>query len=195
MVDLVSNMMRAPSLVDRIIGLDLMLPDWLRKSYAFRWIISFFSAIYTFFVLQPIAYAYINGPASLGGWVGMEAADICAELSGFPSTHWLKNEEECIERIRQKFTAITVFVWMTVLLFIGYKTLSTLWYWWVIMPFEIKKEARLAQIRIEVMQEYYLKMEGLHPKGLPFHPLHDFMNVESQKELYNANLQKQIKKG
>jgi hypothetical protein len=67
----------------------------------------FFRAIF----IRPLRSLYVQSPSfwGLGGWAGKDVADVCAQLTNVPSTHWeTSGSNECehlVERRFQSFTA------------------------------------------------------------------------------------------
>ena len=56
------------------------------------------------FVLEyPVFYLYLNGPKVFGLWQGLTFDHICASFTGVPSSHWLRNTNECNILITKSF--------------------------------------------------------------------------------------------
>lgn len=54
---------------------------------------------------QPLMHVYLNGPqiAGYGCWESKNQADICAEMTGVSSDHWVGQVAACAELIERHF--------------------------------------------------------------------------------------------
>lgn len=66
---------------------------------------------------KPLEILYFEGPLlfGYGFWCNKNKADICADLTGIPSTHWLINEGPCTDLLENHFNAfaygVTIFTY------------------------------------------------------------------------------------
>jgi hypothetical protein len=58
----------------------------------------------------PLMTLYFNGPqvGGYGFWEGLSYYEICAQLTGVGSHHWLQNGDECAGLVERKFAAFLV---------------------------------------------------------------------------------------
>jgi hypothetical protein len=142
-------------------GLFEGMSNYLLVGKIFGWLLTFATMLYTNLFVRPLAELYMKGPKlfGMGMWEGMDPIDICAEISGFPSSHWAMHEEECLEKIRSKFESVVVVVWTTLVLLILYKVVSFAWYYWVVLPIKAKREAELIEAKAKITYDMLLKMQ------------------------------------
>jgi hypothetical protein len=96
-----------------------------------------------FVFIHPIRSLYFLGPSvgGIGGWGGLNHADICAHLTQVPASHWTVFSSGCEELLQRKFTSILVVSYCSIYLWLVYKFLSYLCFrYFVFGPFvqEIK---------------------------------------------------------
>jgi len=74
------------------------------------------SMTYRALVRFPLAYFYLYGPRmqtlglDVGGWSGMEPADICGQLTNVPSSHWAQELDQCVQLINRSIHSMEVSV-------------------------------------------------------------------------------------
>lgn len=175
--------METIDVVDRIAGVPNAMADmgpvfhnYVYKNSVIRWILTFFTLLYTYIIVKPMAKFYLKGPKiyGFGMWGGMESQDICAEITGVASSHWTKNREDCYNIIQQRFDAVMIGVWFLFLMFVLYKVSAFFWYICVIIPAKEKREIRLMKLRANLMlelqrkirEEENLRLEGVKEFGM-----------------------------
>lgn len=85
----------------------------------------------------PIKSLYFKGPSiyGWGGWGGINAADICSQLTQVPSSHWTIYYQGCNELLERKFESFMVVVGFSVYLWALYKLISYLWFrYFIVAP-------------------------------------------------------------
>lgn len=82
----------------------------------FGWFLNVLYIGYISFFITPMSHLFLYGPRwyylSIG-WQGIDACDICQELTGVTSQHWTKNEDNmnrCLQLIESRFYSQVVLV-------------------------------------------------------------------------------------
>lgn len=116
-------------------------------------LLSLLRLAYSYCIVRPLAVLYLHGPIlrGFGMWGGAAPADICAQLTGVRSDHWLRHEDECLAHIRQHFDAIVVTLWFALCLFVGFKLVAWAWDTLVAAPVAARRELRLTRARAEIV--------------------------------------------
>jgi len=132
----------------------LLTQNSLVKSF-----ISFFMVLYSLFFVRPLAIIYVSAPSwgVLGMWGGDAAEDICTKITTVGSAHWVRNEEnmqKCLEIIDAKFQGFLLIVQVFILVFIFYKVLILLYYWFIEYPAIRKRERDNIILRAKLKFEY-----------------------------------------
>ena len=76
----------------------------------------------------PLQYFYRTGPTVLGGWQGMNNADICAKLTKVPSEFWKENAGECESVVEKHFSGYYAVIKVGLYMYTLYKIISLCWF-------------------------------------------------------------------
>jgi hypothetical protein len=72
-----------------------------------RFVTSTAASVASFLILRPMVNLYLRGPTMLGFWGGADLHDICQQLTGSPSRHFISDNgtvvPQCIELIETRF--------------------------------------------------------------------------------------------
>lgn len=116
---------------------------------------SFLLLPYTIFV-YPIKSLYFMGPSisGWGGWGGINAVDICSQLTQVPSSHWLKNMEGCNDLLERKFSSFLILLACSFYVWMLYKFLCNVCYrYFIINPFITELKTILTPLASSIEKE------------------------------------------
>ena len=71
-----------------------------------------FNVTASFLIVRPLAWLYLEGPVALGFWGGLQAQDICAQLTHTHANFWLSTpatQYECMQTIQRHFWSWLIF--------------------------------------------------------------------------------------
>jgi hypothetical protein len=82
---------------------------WMQTTalHLFQW-------MYQILIFNPLRLIYMRGPAvkGYGFWNGQDAADVCAQLTKVPSSHWISHPVQCEQYIDNQIVTLSVVLWM-----------------------------------------------------------------------------------
>jgi hypothetical protein len=100
-----------------------------------RWWSSIIEWVRHVLVLAPLRALYLKGPSvgEYGFWGGAAPDDICAALTGSPSSFWRTSPLECERLIDARFESFEVSLFSVLYIYGACKICSFFWYKYVIM--------------------------------------------------------------
>ena len=96
-----------------------------------------FKSIPDFLFVSPLRTLYFHGPRFFGwgGWEGINAEDICAQLTLVPAAVWTDQMQNCAALLERKFSTFLVSVFGAAYFFVVYKVISYVYFrYFVLAP-------------------------------------------------------------
>lgn len=143
------------NILDKISNLSIVNP-----------IFTFITILYAFFIRRPLTILYLKGPKiyNIGMWSGADYQDICQELTGVSSSHWLSNPEHCVNVIQKRFDAVIIGIWFITIILIVYKSIPLLYNY---VSFKKKRQImrlklpyRVRHLHMETPKKLYHKINS-----------------------------------
>lgn len=153
------------NLVDRLAGTsatEAPFKDLFAANAFVRCILSLLSVVYTLFFIKPLALIYLKGPRIMGFgmWSGMDAADICAELTGVSAIYWDKERDVCLSHIEKKFDAFVIGVSTLIVVALTYRICAWLWYLYVVEPVKMRRKLALLREHSDMVVRLYSQRQS-----------------------------------
>lgn len=135
--------------------------SYVLESAVVRYAVSFLTFLYTLVIVRPAALFYFRT-----WWGGRDVYDMCAEMSSVPSSHWMKNEEDCLLQLEKKFDAFLVCITILLGLATTYKIFNHLCYRWFTLPIETERDIRLMRARANIVYDYLDRIQTTRSREL-----------------------------
>jgi len=103
------------------------------------------------FFVEPLRTFYFQGPylGGWGGWEGMAAVDICAQLTHVSSQLWQDSIHNCMLLLENKFQAFLISCYAFTYMFLAIKIFNYVWFRFMIFNPIIKELRWFQQQQLE----------------------------------------------